>query len=77
MKENMGTADKIIRFTAALVLTYLYYMELVTGATAILALLLGVVLFITAIAGYCPLYHILGISTNKKKSQQQGRGDIF
>lgn len=60
----------MVRFVAAMAIAYLYYAEIVTGVTGIILLIAGAVLFITAIAGVCPLYSLLGISTLRKKGPQ-------
>lgn len=69
MKRNEGTADRIVRtvlgigavaWAASLGWT-------TTGALVLLAL--AVVLLVTAAIGFCPLYHVLGISTAPRASE--------
>jgi len=57
MKLNVGSADKSIRIILAIVIAALgVYFKSWWGAVALVPL-------ITAFAGICPLYKILGIST--------------
>lgn len=69
MKRNEGTADRIVRtvlgigavaWAASLGWT-------TTGALVLLAL--AVVLLATAAIGFCPLYHVLGVSTAPRAAQ--------
>lgn len=66
MKTNMGTTDKFIRVLIGVLIAVLYYMEIISGMTAIIVLALGIVFLITSLIGFCPLYTIFGIRTNKK-----------
>jgi hypothetical protein len=71
MKPNMGTLDRAVRifFVAAVVVLYL------TGTlTGIAALILGAIAaisVITTVAGFCPLYVPLKIST--RRDQQESK----
>jgi hypothetical protein len=68
MKQNMGTADRLIRIVIAAGLAALYFTGIVTNSTMATVLwIIGIVFFITAAIGFCPLYTIAGLKTNKKK----------
>lgn len=71
MKANVGKTDRIIRVISAVVLLVL----LAETETSIPLnwLLLGgaVVLLGTAIMGYCPLHHLLYVSTGSQLHRQQ------
>ena len=67
MKTNMSTADKFIRVLIGIAIAILYYLEIVSGTTAIVILGVGIILLITSLVSYCPLYAIFGIKTCKKK----------
>lgn len=69
MKQNMGNADRIIRILIAAVFAYLYFSATVTGTLGIILLVLGVVFVLTSLAGFCPLYTLVGINTCKRKTQ--------
>jgi len=68
MKQNMGTADRVIRIIIAAVLAGLYFSGVVTNSTvATILWVVGIVFIITSAIGFCPLYTIAGLRTNKKK----------
>lgn len=69
MKINMGTADRIIRILLALVIAFLYNAGIIYGAGGIILIIVAAIFIITAIAGSCPLYSILGIHTLSRKKQ--------
>ncbi len=66
MINNVGTLDRIIRALVALVIIGLYLMHMISGTLAIILWVIAVLLLVTAALGYCPIYHILGISTKGK-----------
>jgi hypothetical protein len=64
MKRNMGTADRIVR--AAIVAPLAIIVGIVAGAGSVLGIILFVVagiMLVTAAAGSCPLYRLVGLST--------------
>lgn len=65
MKQNMGTADRIIRVIIAALFAYLYFGGIVTGALGIILLVLAVVFLATSVIAFCPLYLPFKISTRK------------
>ncbi len=67
MKTNMSTADKFIRVLIGIAIAVLYYLEIISGTTAIVILGVGIILLITSLVSYCPLYAIFGIKTCKTK----------
>jgi hypothetical protein len=67
MKKNVGSADKVIRLILAALFAILYFTGTVTGVVGIVLLLLAVVLLLTSLIGFCPLYLPFRINTGKKK----------
>lgn len=68
MKKNMGTTDRALRFSAAAILGGL----IITGMAGWkFAGLMAAVLATTSLAGVCPLYRPLDLSTvgNKMHSE--------
>ena len=63
MKPNMGTVDRIIRATVGIALIALWALDLLQGMPAIIALVVGVVMLLTAMLRWCPPYALLGINT--------------
>ena len=69
MKQNMGTADRIIRTMIAALLVVLYYLDIVGGIWGIVLLVLGVIFLATSLMGFCPLYTLLGLNTCKSNKK--------
>lgn len=67
MKANMGSVDKIVRLLIAALFIILYITSVVTGLLGTILLILAVVLALTSLISFCPLYTIFGIRTNKKQ----------
>ena len=65
MKPNMGTADKVVRILAAIVIAGLYFANIISGTVAIILLILAGVFIITSFMSFCPLYLPFGFSTKK------------
>ncbi len=68
MKRNVGSADKIIRIVAALVIAALILAGVLTGTLAWILGVVAVVLVATSLVSMCPLYLALGISSASKST---------
>ena len=66
MKINEGQFDRVMRGIAALVLLALAIGGVLTGAIKIVALILGAILALTALVGFCPLYTLFKFNTRAK-----------
>ena len=66
MKINKSGLDRIIRVIAGIALLVLYFTHVVSGGLGIVLIVVGAVLLITGVVGFCPLYAIMKIQTNKK-----------
>ncbi len=64
MSKNVGSIDRIVRVVLGLVLAGLFFYQPDAGYRW-LALIVGLVLIGTAGMSFCPIYRILGMSTNK------------
>lgn len=62
---NEAGWDRILRVILGLVLLGLALTQVVTGAVYIAFIALGAILLLTGLAGFCPLYALLKIRTNK------------
>jgi hypothetical protein len=69
MKKNVGSVDKIIRLLLAAILIILFVFNVVSGILGYILLAVAAVFIITSLLGYCPLWDIFGISTNKAKAK--------
>ncbi len=65
MKKNISNIDRAVRVLIAIVIAALYFTDRITGTPGIILLVAGGVFFATSLAGFCPLYGLLGISTCK------------
>jgi len=65
MKVNESKLDRIIRVVFGVVLLALYFTNVVTGTLGIVFVVLAAVAIITGLVGFCPLYALLKIRTNK------------
>ena len=68
MKTNMGSTDKIVRFTLAALFAVFYFTEIVTGTWGIVLLVLAGVFVLTSVVSFCPLYAPFGLKTCKVKN---------
>jgi hypothetical protein len=65
MKKNMGTVDRGIRISLAIIVAILYFNGKISGITAIVLGIFAIAFFITSFVGHCPAYTLLGIKTLK------------
>jgi len=61
--SNIGKTDKVIRVITGIILLSLLF--ILDGNIRYIGLI-GFIPLITAMVGFCPLYKLLGINTNKK-----------
>ena len=65
MKKNIGSLDSNIRITLAIVLSLLFLGKFIVGTLGLIAFIIGIVLLVTSLVSFCPLYKLLGITTKK------------
>ncbi len=63
---NEAGWDRIVRVVLGLVLLYLWLGGVLSGTLAIVLGIIGIILLITGIVGFCPLYRVLGFATRKQ-----------
>ncbi len=68
-KQNMGVLDRVLRIFAGGVLVVLVT-SVVTGAAAIVLVILSIPLLIPGITGFCPAYVLFGISTKREATTE-------
>ena len=66
MKPNMGTLDRSIRTVVGIVLISLWPLGMLQGTLAIVAVVVGIVMFATVLLRWCPPYDLLGINTGAR-----------
>lgn len=69
MKQNMGSADRVIRILLALVVAVLYLTDQISGTLAVILGLFAAIFLLTSFLGFCPLYLPFKITT--KKAEQK------
>lgn len=68
--ENLGGADETIRLVISSVIILLSAVDVIEGPLAAALLSLSAILVLTALAGFCPFYKILGIASRKGGNQK-------
>jgi hypothetical protein len=65
MKPNEGATDRIVRLIVGVVLIIIGWSVLRNGTLGIILDVIGVILVITGITGFCVLYKVFGMNTLK------------
>ena len=72
----MGSADKLVRLVLAILLILLFYTEVLPANLGIVALILALLLTVTSLINFCPLYPLLKINTAiKRKKVPENKAD--
>jgi hypothetical protein len=66
----MGPADSVIRILFAVLITILYFTNVINGTVGVILLVLAGIFILTGFISFCPLYVPFGIRTNKKKENK-------
>lgn len=75
MKKNMGLIDRLLRTALAIIVAVLYFAGQLTGTAAVVLGVIAVIFLATSSVGFCPAYKVLGISTLKGGSHEEGHGE--
>jgi len=63
MGTNVGRTDRMVRFAAAAVAVVVAFLVGASSALGIVLFVVAVVLAVTALVGFCPVYRIFGMNT--------------
>ncbi|WOI22349.1 YgaP family membrane protein [Nonlabens ulvanivorans] len=63
MKKNLGNIDRIVRVLFAVIVSILFFTNVITGTLGIILLIVSGVLLATSFMNFCPLYAVLGINS--------------
>lgn len=63
MKLNMGIVDRVVRAVLAILIAILYFTNVLGGTLALILGAVAVILLLTGVVSFCPLYALLGLST--------------
>jgi hypothetical protein len=66
MNRNMGNIDKGIRVVIAAAIGIMYYLDIIQGNLAYILMAAAIILLVTSLINFCPLYKILGLNTDKE-----------
>lgn len=67
MKSNVGGIDRNLRIALGVVLIALGLLAGLSGLAKWAALVVGIVMVLTALTRFCPAYRLLGISTCSRR----------
>lgn len=67
MKQNMGTADRLIRVIIAAIIAISYINGTLTGTLGVVLMVFAFIFVLTSLVKFCPLYVLLGINTCQRK----------
>jgi hypothetical protein len=65
MKVNEAPWERVLRIVVGVVLFILALAGLASGAWLWVAYVLGALMLLTGLTGFCPLYALLGLSTKR------------
>lgn len=66
MNVNVGTMDRVVRAIVGAVLVVLYLNGILTGTLGAVLLVGGIVLILTALVRFCPVYQLLGVNSCRR-----------
>lgn len=65
MTRNEGNIDRLARGVVAIITLILAFAVGIGSVVGVVLVLVGVVMAITAAVGFCPLYRLIGLSTER------------
>ncbi|WP_224483485.1 YgaP family membrane protein [Robertkochia aurantiaca] len=66
MKKNMSQQDKLIRVVISFIIAVLYYYNIISGIMGIVLMVGAIILLLTSLFRFCPIYKLIGYSSCKK-----------
>ena len=67
MKKNIGSMDKGVRVSVAIIIALLYFFDVIQGTLAYVLMAIAIIFLVTSFINFCPLYALLGMNTCKVK----------
>lgn len=64
MTRNVGPEDRVVRIVIAIILAVPVFLQMLTGAAAVVACLIAAYLLITGLVSRCLVYKVAGIDTS-------------
>lgn len=71
MQKNLNRKDAILRSVLGIAAIALFFMQVINDEVLELILgIIGLMLLISAIIEFCPIYYLLGIKTRQKRRKK-------
>ncbi len=72
LKKNMGTLDKTVRISIALILLGMYIGgNIPEGTLSLIVILISAIFLLTSTIGFCPLYLLFKLTTKKDHNSSE------
>jgi hypothetical protein len=68
MKSNLNGLDRVVRALLFVLFAVLYFTGTIGGTLGLSLFIAGAVLLLTSFINFCPIYYMLGWSTNKRSA---------
>jgi hypothetical protein len=65
MKCNMSLLDRVLRIVVAVAIAVFFLLGMLKGVAMIVLGVLAVILFLTSVIGFCPIYAVFSTGTKK------------
>jgi len=65
MKCNMSPLDRLLRIIVSVAIAVFFFLGLLKGVAMIVLGVLAVILFLTSVIGFCPIYAVFSTGTKK------------
>nr|WP_255610461.1 DUF2892 domain-containing protein [Robertkochia sp. 3YJGBD-33] len=62
----MSQQDKLIRVVISFIIAVLYYYNIISGIMGIVLMVGAIILLLTSLFRFCPIYKLIGYSSCKK-----------
>ena len=69
MRVNEANWDRVLRFVVGVVLLYLGFGGVLSGALGVVSIILGLIGVVTGLVGWCPLYAAFKFRTRRDPGQ--------
>jgi hypothetical protein len=72
MKNNLGSLNRIIRLSIAIIILTLYFTHETSRGLTLVSLFVTNLFIITSLYGYCPFYFLFEVSENNSQKPEKG-----
>ena len=68
LESNLGKPDKIVRIVFSAIVIILFFLDVINGVLAGVLVSLSLILVVTVLFSFCPLYQVFGVNTRRNLS---------